>query len=62
MTDARPSVQVSTVRAAFDLLDRLVAVHERTHALNQSASVAVNPALREEQTEQRDIELAPPFE
>ena len=60
--DARPSVQVPAVCATLDLLDRLVAVRERAQALDGPASVAANPALREGETEQRHIELAPAFE
>ena len=47
---------------ALDLLDRLVAVHERTHALDGSSPVATNPVRREGETEQSHIKLAPTFE
>ena len=44
--DARPSVQISAVSAAIDLVDRLVAVHERPQALDGPTSVGANTALQ----------------
>ena len=60
--NSRPGVDIPPVPGALDLLDRLVAVHERRHALDGSSPVATNPVRREGETEQSHIRLAPTFE